>query len=197
MADRPVVRPRARSGSRGWCEIKKGRAPTSPRASSSRSRSGATATSSTCVAREAFIRRSVAAVTVLRLLQPLAHAHAGDPARGVQRQDRPGRLGRQPARAGRRLRRAARPARRARDRRRHAGRVRGRQRPRGRAAVARLARLLGGLVLRRRRGQPPHAVHRALARTCRARSDSDEIMHVTDWFTTILRAAGQASRAIA
>ena len=45
--------------------------------------------------------RSVEANTVLRLLQPLADAHAGDPARGVQGHDRTGRLGRQPARARR------------------------------------------------------------------------------------------------
>ena len=56
--------------------------------------------------------------------------------------------------------------------------------------MARHARLLGGLLLRRRRRQPAHPVHRALARTRPGGPVSDEIMHVTDWFTTILHAAG-------
>ena len=84
---------------------------------------------------------------------------------------RPGRLGRQPAGTRRRLRRPAGPARRARRRRGHPGGVRRGQRPRGRPAVARLARLLGRLLLRRRRGQPAHPVHRPLARPHPGRAD--------------------------
>jgi hypothetical protein len=56
--------------------------------------------------------------------------------------------------------------------------------------VARLARLLGGLVFRWRRGKPAHTVHRPLAGAHAAGKASDEIMHVTDSFTTILHAAG-------
>jgi arylsulfatase len=46
----------------------------------------------------------------------------------------------------------------------HRGRLRRRQRPGGSPALARNARVLGGVVLRRRRGQPAHSVHRPLAR---------------------------------
>ena len=48
-----------------------------------------------------------------------------------------------------------------------------------------------GLVLHRHGGVAAHAVHRALARErSRPGSKSNEIVHITDWFTTLLDDGG-------
>ena len=48
----------------------------------------------------------------------------------------------------------------------------------------------GKAPIRRGGGQPAHSLHRALARSHPAGRTSDDIMHVTDWFTTLAAATG-------
>ena len=50
--------------------------------------------------------------------------------------------------------------------------------------------LLGGVLFRRWRGEPAHACIVRWPQTIPAGRESNEIMHVCDWFTTLLKAAG-------
>ena len=125
------------------------------------------------------------------VLQPFADAHAGDPAAGVQGPQRAGRLGRQPAGAGRRLRRPAGPARRS-----SAWPMRrswcspGTTAPRTSCSgAARPATGRAPTSPAARATCAPRAWFAGPA-TSQPAGASDEIMHVTDWFTTLLRAAG-------
>ena len=56
--------------------------------------------------------------------------------------------------------------------------------------MARIARVLGRFLFCWRRRKSEDAVHRPLARKGARGRSSNEIMHVTDWFTTLIHAAG-------
>ena len=136
---------------------------------------------------DAFIRRSVAAGSPFYVYFNHSMLHLPTVPRDEFKGQAGRGLGRLPAGDGCRFRHIGRPARRTEHRRQHDRRLRRRQRGRGCAAVARDLRLLGRVIFHRHGGLAADAVPDPLARARRPGRVSNEIVHVTDMFTTLHR----------